>query len=232
MAVADCELNPITSKKKTRPVHIFSKANWEELKSKASEFKDSFLNSSGNDVEQMWSSLKSFMNDILNTIPSNLPSNRRHVPWMHRSIKRLCRRKQHLYKKAKKDRKDSSWSKYRTCKCDCIRQLCQARSGYISDIIGSAFEDNDSKPFRKFIKSCKNGSPGVAPLKSQGVLHSYSATKAELLNAQFKSVLTKEDLASIPELDGHKYPSIENIIIAVDRVEKLLKTETSRTCLC
>ena len=142
---------------------------------------------------------------------------------MNRSIQRLCRRKQCLYRKAKKDRKDSSWAKYRTCKRDCIRQLRQARSGYISDIIGSAFEENDSKPFWKFIKSRKNDSPGVAPLKSQGVLHTDSATKAELLNAQFKSVFTKEDLASIPELDGHKYPSIEDIIIAVDGVEKLLK---------
>ena len=223
MAVANCELNPIISKNKARPIHLFSKANWEELKSKASEFKDNFLNSPGNDVEQMWSSFKSFMNDIPNTIPSNLTSNRRHVPWMNRSIQRLCRRKQRLYRKTKKNRKDSSWAKCCMCKRDCIRQLGRARSGYISDIIGSAFEDNDSKPFWKFIKSCKNDSPGVASLKSQGLLHSDSATKAELLNAQFKSVFTKEDLASSPKLDGHKYPSIENIIIAVDGVEKLFK---------
>ena len=123
--------------------------------------------------------------------------------------------------KQRKDRKDSSWAKYRTCKRDCIRQLCWARSGYISDIIGSAFEDNDSKPFWKFTKAYENDSPRVAPLKSQGVLHSDSATKAELLNAQ--SIFTKEHLASIPELDGHKYLSIENIIIGVDGVEKLLK---------
>ena len=46
------------------------------------------------------------------------------------------------------------------------------------------------------------------------------------MNAQFKSVFTKEDLASIPELEGHKYPSIDNIIIAVDGVKKLLKKIT------
>ena len=151
-----------------------------------------------------------------------MSSTRRHVPRMNRSILRLCRRKQCFYREARKDHKDRSWEKYKACKRDCIRQLRRARSGYISNIIGAAFEENNTKPFWKFVKSCKNDSPGVAPLKRQGVLHSDSATKAEILNAQFKSVFTKEDLTSIPGLDGNPFPSINNIMIAVSGVEKLM----------
>ena len=223
MAVADCELNPVISKKKARPIQLFSKANWDELKLKASGFRDEFLSSRMCDIEQQWSRLKSFIHNILTSIPSKLPSTKRHVPWINRSIQRLCRKKQRLYRKPKRDHKNSSWSKYRSCKRNCTQQLRRARSGYISEVIGAAFEQQDTKPFWKFIKSCKNDSPGVAPLKSRGVLHSDSGTKAELLNAQFRSVFTKEDLASIPRLEGDNYPSMDNITVAVEGVEKLLR---------
>ena len=123
-------------------------------------------------------------------------------------------------RKARKDHKDRSWEKYKACKRDCIWQLRRARSGYISNIIGAAFQENNTKPFWKFVKSCKNDSPGVATLKCQGVLHSDSATKAKLLNAP--SVFTKEHLTSIPGLDGNPFPSMNNIMIVVSGVEKLM----------
>ena len=159
-------------------VHLFSKANWDDFKARAEAFRDSFLSTPETSVEQKWSSFKKFIDDILSSVPSRMSSTRRHVPWMNWSILRLCRRKQRLYRKARKDHKDRSWEKYKACKRDCIRQLRWARSGYISNIIGAAFKENNTQPFWKFVKSCKNDSPGVAPLKRQGVLHSDSATKA------------------------------------------------------
>ena len=222
VAVADCELNPIVQKKKPHRVHLFSKANWDDLKARAAAFRDSFLTTPGTSVEQKWSYFKKFIDDILSSVRSRMSSTRRHVLWMNRSILRLCRRKQRLYRKARKDHKDRSWEKYKACKRDCIRQLRRARSGYISNIIGAAFEENNMQTFWKFVKSCKNDSPGVAPLKRQGVLHSDSATKAKILNAQFKSVFTKEDLTSIPGLDGNPFPSINNIMMVVSDVEKLM----------
>jgi hypothetical protein len=41
---------------------------------------------------------------------------------------------------------------------------------------------------------------GVAPLRgNDGMLHSASNNKAEILNAQFKSAYTQEDLTNLPD---------------------------------
>jgi hypothetical protein len=49
--------------------------------------------------------------------------------------------------------------------------------------------------FKAFIKSKKQENSGVAPLRgNDGMLHSASNNKAEILNAQFKSAYTQEDL--------------------------------------
>ena len=42
----------------------------------------------------------------------------------------------------------------------------QARSDYVNSIIESAFQESDTKPFWKFIKSKRAENTGVAPLKT------------------------------------------------------------------
>ena len=63
---------------------------------------------------------------------------------------------------------------------------------------------------------------GVSALKHDGRLYSDSKTKAELLNAQFKSVLTREDTEHIDKLPGPNYPTIDPLVINPKGVDKLL----------
>ena len=63
----------------------------------------------------------------------------------------------------------------------------------------------------------------MAPLKKNGILHADSATKAEILNKQFSSVFTQEDLDHIPAPSGNSFPSITNIEISAAGVAKLLQ---------
>ena len=53
-------------------------------------------------------------------------------------------------------------------------------------------ENNNPKPFWKYIKSRKQDNIGVAPLKTNGQLVNDSKGKAEILMRQFKSVFTRE----------------------------------------
>ncbi len=94
---------------------------------------------------------------------------------------------------------------------------------YITNIIGSAFAENDNKPFWKYIKSARNDSPGVTPLKKNGTLHADGASKVEILNDQFSEAFTKESPVAIPDPIGTKFPSIKNIVISVGGVAKLLR---------
>ena len=65
---------------------------------------------------------------------------------------------------------------------------------------------------------------GVAPIKSEGKLHSDPTDKANLLNQQFKSVFIQEDTSSKkPKLDIPPFPWIDNLRIDTAGVAKLLR---------
>ena len=63
---------------------------------------------------------------------------------------------------------------------------------------------------------------GVAPLLDNGVLHTDSLSKACILNKQFVSVFTREEITDILKLHGPNYPDITDLGISTEEVEKLL----------
>ena len=85
-------------------------------------------------------------------------------------------------------------------------------------------QSKDCKPFWRYVKSNRQDTIGVAPLKSKGNLFSDSKSKATILNDQFKSVFTptQDPDSDIPLLEGPNYPSIAPLIISSKGVEKLL----------
>ena len=82
-------------------------------------------------------------------------------------------------------------------------------------------EQNNNKPFWRYIKSKKSDNTGVSPLKQDGVLHYDNETKAEILLNQFKSVFTKSD-GKIPK-PSKQYPAIDDLVVTEDGVRKLLQ---------
>ena len=54
------------------------------------------------------------------------------------------------------------------------------------------------------------------------VLHN-PKKKAEILNNQFYSVFTKENLSNIPKCTGHPYPTMPPISISTVGIQELLK---------
>ena len=84
-------------------------------------------------------------------------------------------------------------------------------------------QTGNPKKLYSFIKSKKCDASGVAPLTSNGVNHSDSVKKANILNDQFTSVFTKEDLSTVPELNSTDHPSVHPIVVSRKGVLKLLQ---------
>lgn len=59
--------------------------------------------------------------------------------------------------------------------------------------------------------------------QTDGTLHSNPHTKADILNCQFKSVFTKEDMSSMPDKGDSPHNTMDPIIVTIPGVEKLLK---------
>ena len=73
------------------------------------------------------------------------------------------------------------------------------------------------------MKSQKNENTGIAPLKSEGALHSEPTKKANILNTQFQPVFTSESNINIPHKGPSPYPVMSNITITVQGIKKLLQ---------
>ena len=56
----------------------------------------------------------------------------------------------------------------------------------------------------------------MAPLLDNGVLHTDSLSKACILNKQFVSVFTREEVTDIPKLHGPNYPAITDLGISTE----------------
>ena len=97
-------------------------------------------------IENKEKSFKSFLDDILKSVPSKRLSSKQNVPWMTHETRKLCRKKTCLYWKAKRSHCNGLWSKYKMIKGPCTKQLWKAHTKYIANVIGCALTENDNKP--------------------------------------------------------------------------------------
>ncbi len=222
--LADSDLKPTIQKKPPRKILQWSKANWEVIRNKAIEFRDTFLSEySDRSVEENYSVFKSFISAICDDyIPNKLSSSRISLPWITQGLKRMCRKKQRLFNAAKKSGTTKAWQRYKDHKKATLKALREARWTYINDILQTGLENNDSRPFWKYIKARRQDSFGVSPLKYDGSMHTDTAAKCEVLNQQFKSVFTKDQPGPVPQLPGEALPSIAPLTFNVPGVVKLL----------
>ena len=61
-----------------------------------------------------------------------------------------------------------------------------AENQFINDTINKGLEENNTKPFWRYVKSKKSDNIGISPLKENGKLISDSKKKAGILLNQFK----------------------------------------------
>jgi protein tyrosine phosphatase len=82
-------------------------------------------------------------------IPSKEIKGNKNISWIRRKEKKMIKKKQRLYKQAKKHNK---WTNYRAYQKECKRHLRKAESDYINTNIIEGLENNSTKPFWCYIK--------------------------------------------------------------------------------
>ena len=105
----------------------------------------------------------------------------------------------------------------------------QSKNHYTEGKLTPEEEDDEhphSKLLKKFwgyIKSVKKDTSGVFPIKKDGVLVSGSNGKADILNQQYTSVFTREDINSTPDLGISPYHTLPALVIQQAVLVKLLR---------
>lgn len=125
----------------------------------------------------------------------------------------------------KKAKRPELFTKFKKIKSLLQKKTRQAYWDYMNNIICDTGEHKHgtTKRFWGFIKSLRNDSSGVAPLRENGVLKSNASDKAEILNKQFSSVFTSDTDTVFADLGPNKFNAMPNITVTENGVCKLLK---------
>jgi hypothetical protein len=107
------------------------------------------------------------------------------------------------------------------------KTMNEALDNYIHQILNHDEDSKNSslsKNFWKYIKSRKKDSMGISPLQNlPGMYIIDNKGKAEILNKQYDSVFTDENLEQTPLLGNSSVPSIDQLNITENGVCTLLK---------
>ena len=160
------EIECLAKPKRTPPtarrrVFLWKKANFDAI-SEDVETLDQLLASrespndiSSNDVESMWETFKTTLsNSMEKNIPFKLVSKKKNSrPWINTATRRALRKKQKLYRKAKRLGNDEDWAQFRKFRRTLERRIRKQHRDYISGTIGASLETNNSKLFWNYVKA-------------------------------------------------------------------------------
>ena len=146
-------------------------------------------------VDENYQFFKETITTVINDhISQKKLSSRWSLPWLNNSIKRMIRKKQRLYNKAKRTGNATDWRNFKIIRKQIKSQLTTAHDEYVADLLSFSKDYSTNKPvptkrFWSYIKSKKSHDVGIGPLKENGVEITDSIGKANLLSQQFNLYL-------------------------------------------
>ena len=93
---------------------------------------------------------------------------------------------------------------------------------YVNQILTLGLEEGNCKSFWRYIKSMRQDSPGIFPLKSSAHLLTDPYQKAQLLSDQFSSVFTGDNSPVVDDYMVHSTP-IRPLEVSEPGICKLLR---------
>ena len=191
-------------------------------------------------INDLWTKFKTTLTTLTNEhIPSNLVKGNGNLikPCITAHVNNLRKKLSRLFKKSKWISNQADRARYYIkTKARIQREERQSYWRYINNLIVPPEEDepvsqgSNQKRFWSYVKSLRRDNTGVAPLKDQGRLYPLPRDKANILNHQYQSVFTKEDLADIPSPSGDPFPPMKPIEISEAGVHKLLHSTNPHPC--
>ena len=230
IVISNLDLKAKVLKNKARRVFIYSKADVVNIKRDIVNEWDNFTQSNPQNktFEENWSSFKQMLHTTIEKwVPQRNIKKKWNLPWITPTTRRMIRRNQWYYHKARKTGNEEHRKEFRNIRRAKKWAIEQSHDTYVLGLLNfnqGANSYSVSKIFWSYIKSQRNDNTGILSLKnSDGKLVSNSKGKAEILSEQFESVFTNENLSNIPELSNSNIPDMPSFDINVCGVEKLLK---------
>ena len=204
MVIADCSIKPSMQKIKPRKVQIFRKADWSKLKSLMAEIRDKFINEHlGRSVEDMWNEFKTALDQFSSQcIPIKLIRGRSSLPWITQEIRRMIRKRDHIYRSFKKTGYQGRRIQFIQLGKTIKHKIKASYNLYLKDLLGLTDRSTvcDNKKLFTFLKKSRQDQLGSSSLKQGDDLITDTSQKASIQNQQFQSVFTAKEPLSLSRL--------------------------------
>ena len=178
-------------KQASRKIYLYKRADMVGLKDHMTQFKDAYLSEdhSHMSVNDMWVKFKTgFVEAVERFIPSKMTKTKYSVPWIDLTIKRLVKKRNKLYLRARKSKDPDVKIHYKRFRAHVQKVLRDAYWKYVSNIF--TFENDSSDPdtpkpekikrFWSFVKSLKKEACGIASLRENRILKTDTKEKASI----------------------------------------------------
>jgi hypothetical protein len=165
----DLNVKPTYQRKPPRKVFSFNKVDPDVLKHKVKDFANHFLDStnpSSYPVDSNWCYIRDNLFKIMDAnVPSRMTKGNRRLPWITVSIKRLLRKRDRLYKKARKSNDPKLWAVFRKHRNMVASTLEKAHKDYINNVVGDSLSENP-KTFWNYVKLKRTENIGIPTLRN------------------------------------------------------------------
>ena len=159
------------------------------------------------DIQNAWSYIKDAIHKGMDKcIPKIKHKTKKKLTpiWMNKKAMRVIKRKYNLYKKYLRTKTGINYMKYIRERNKCSKILKITKREYEKNVAKNSKEN--PKLFWKYVKDRLKITNNIGALKkSDGTLAVSNQEKADILNAFFASVFTREDTTNLPKLEEGTY---------------------------
>ncbi|XP_048586171.1 uncharacterized protein LOC125568296 [Nematostella vectensis] len=227
----EVDTSPKYTPKAPHKIYQYHKADYDGLRSYLSTFGTDYMASFLlRFVDENWAALFEGLKDALDKfVPHKMSKGKRHLPWVSPAIKRLMRKRDRAYKKAKRLSKEKNLRSYRRIRNYTTKCIRDTHNIYLSEVLVGLAPDpstpnpGGAKRAWSYLKLLRSESLGIPTLFQGDQISASDSSKAEALRVQYESVFTQEDLTNIPVLGDSPYQEVADLTFTTNGIHKQLK---------
>ena len=219
-----CVLNilPQYKRQPKRIIFMYNKANWDDIRAETKHLGELYFKRNPDiyTFEDNCLFIQTSIENLIQTIvPSRLSKSKFHLPWITKHVRRQMKSRDKLYAKAIKSKSPQDWKRFKDARSKVKQNIHQSHRTYISEIVAASLNDSP-KSFWSYIRALHREDTGIPTLRTiSGLPATSDCAKANVLNEQFQSVYTDEDMQNLPSCKK-LFPDMTEINFDIDGIIK------------
>ena len=219
-------MGPKRDEATTELVPDWTKADFEAMEEKMGDITWDFLLKDKSGPEQ-WAIFKEKLDEVIEeNVPKKVRRKSSRPLWMRRNVLRMIRKKRRLWKQYTTSKDYKQFEAYKKVQSEVKKAVRKARKVFEKKLSKNA--KKNSKMFWSYMKEKTSNRISVGPLVGDGEVISDDREMCEVLNKQYCSVFTREDMANFPKAEKNFFYSEDHELRDIMFTKEKVKTKLNK----